>query len=205
MSLQYMQDVAVPKVIEQEGGVDNILWDTDLDSARADSERIMSAYYRTVVPRIQPVATEERFEMFFPGVEVPIIGYVDVRDARPHPRHEDGQAGITHGEALVAATGQALRPGPSACRSSTTACRRAKTPTIVTALESEDMVVPVPTEAQARNMAHTVKAAADYIEYLLATHGPEEEWPALGAVPDFTRTILPCNFCCWREGCPAWA
>jgi RecB family exonuclease len=77
---QYMGDVAVPKVLEEEGGEDNILWDTDLNTAHKDSERIMSAYYRLVVPRIQPVGTEERFEMFFPGIEVPIIGYVDVRD-----------------------------------------------------------------------------------------------------------------------------
>jgi hypothetical protein len=82
---------------------------------------------------------------------------------------------------------------------------RAKTPTIVTGLESEDMVVPVPTVAQAENMARTVKAATDYIEYLLGTYGTDTEWPALGAVPDFTRNMLPCDFCGWREGCPAWA
>jgi hypothetical protein len=82
---------------------------------------------------------------------------------------------------------------------------RAKTPTIVTALESDAMVVPVPTEAQVRNMEHTIRSAAQYIEYLLATHGPDDDWPALGAVPDFSRTLLPCNFCSWREGCPAWA
>jgi hypothetical protein len=78
-AVQYMGDVAVPKVIEQEGGEDNVLWDTDLNTAHADSERIMSAYYRLVVPRIQPVGTEERFEIRVAGVDPPIIGYVDVR------------------------------------------------------------------------------------------------------------------------------
>ena len=82
---------------------------------------------------------------------------------------------------------------------------RAKTPTIVTGLESADMIVPVPTEAQGVYMARTIRAAADQIEYYLATYGVEEEWPALGAVPDFTRNMLPCDFCGWREGCPAWS
>jgi hypothetical protein len=55
-------------------------------------------------------------------------------------------------------------------------------------------------------MENTIRAAAAYIEHLIATYGTtENEWPALGAVPDFTRNMLPCDFCGWREGCPAWA
>ena len=78
-AVQYLQDEAVPKVLEEEGGVENIIWDTGLDESRKDAERIMAAYYNTVVPRIQPVGVEERFEILVPGVEVPLIGYVDVR------------------------------------------------------------------------------------------------------------------------------
>jgi hypothetical protein len=203
-AVQYYGDVAVPKVLEQEGGADNIEWDTDVNAAAADGERIMSAYYNLVVPRIQPVATEERFEMFFPGVEVPVIGFVDVRDAGRILDTKTGKQASRKVKPSWQLQGRLYaqaRQMPVEYHS----ISRAKTPTIVTALESEEMVVPPPTEAQARNMEHTIKAAADYIEYLLATHGPEDDWPALGAVPDFSRTLLPCNFCSWREGCPAWA
>ena len=169
-AVQFMQDVAVPKVIEEEGGVENILWDSDLDTARSDSERIMSAYYRSVVPRIQPVATEERFEMFFPGVEVPIIGFVDVERGKTdmdiegtsrcpsHHRYQDGQAGHAQGQTVLAASGPPVRAGPP-LPVEYHSVSRAKTPTIVTGLESADMVVDIPTDAQARNMERTVKAA----------------------------------------------
>jgi hypothetical protein len=203
-AVQYLQDEAVPKVLEEEGGEDEIVWDTGLDPARKDAERIMSAYYRGVVPRIQPVGVEERFEMLFPGIEVPIIGYVDVRD---ETRILDTKTGknatktVKPSWMLQGRLYAQARQMPVEYHS----ISRAKTPTIITGLESADMIVPIPTEGQAKNMIHTVKAAADYIEYLLQTYGTEEEWPALGAVPDFTRNMLPCNFCGYREGCPAWA
>lgn len=204
-AVQFLQDEAVPKVIEEEGGVDNILWDNDLDFARSDAERIMSAYYRTVVPRIQPAGVEERFEIRVPGVGVPVIGYVDTREVARVIDTKTGKQAVRKVKPSWELQGrlyaQALNL-PVEYHS----VSRAKTPTIVTALESADMVVEPPTEAQARNMAHTLKAAADYIEYLIATHGTTEtDWPALGAVPDWSRNMLPCNFCGWREGCPAWA
>ena len=217
-AVQYLQDEAVPKVIEEEGGVDNILWDNDLDFARSDAERVMSAYYRHVVPRIQPVGTEERFEIRVPGVEVPVIGYVDVRSGMEVEM--DTTSVWVADRVIDTKTGkQATRKvKPSwelqgrlyaqalALPVEYHSVSRAKTPTIVTALESADMVVPVPTEKQAANMAFTIRAAADYIEYLIRTYGTtENDWPALGAVPDWSRNMLPCNFCGWREGCPAWA
>lgn len=216
-AIQYLGDVAVPKVLEESGGVDEIAWDSDLDTARSDSERITTAYYRTIVPRIQPVGVEERFEMRIPGVEVPVIGYVDVRSG--HEVEMDTTSLWFPDRVIDTKSGkQATRKVKPSWQLQGRlyaqalnlpveyhSISRAKTPTIITAMESADMVVDVPTEAQARNMEHTVRAAAEYIEYLLATHGTEEDWPALGAVPDFSRTLLPCNFCSWREGCPAWA
>jgi RecB family exonuclease len=205
-ALQYLQDAAVPKVLEEEGGEENVMWDegSGVDNARSESERITTAYYRTVVPRIQPAGVEERFDIYVPGVEVPIIGYVDVRDKDRIIDSKTGKQATRRVKPSWQLQGRLYaqaRKMPVEFHS----ISRAKTPTIVTGLESADMVVNIPTDGQARNMAHTLKAAADMIEYYLATYGTEQEWPALGAVPDFTRTILPCDFCGWREGCPAWA
>lgn len=204
-AIQFLQDVAVPKVLEENGGVDEIMWDNDLDLARHDGERITAAYYRHVVPRIQPVGVEERFEIRVEGVEVPVIGFVDTRDPdRIYDVKSGKQASrkVKPSWELQGRLYAQARMMPVEYHS----VSRAKTPTIVTALESADMTVHPPTETQARNMAFTIKSAAEYIEYLLAKHGAtEEDWPTLGSIPDFSRTILPCTYCGWKDGCPAWA
>jgi len=50
-----------------------------------------------------------------------------------------------------------------------------------------------------------VNTAADLIRHFLDTYGLDDEWPTWGAIPDFSRNILPCDFCGWRQGCPAWS
>jgi hypothetical protein len=201
--VQFHGDVAVPKVLEDEGGVDNIRWDTNLDTARSDSERITSAYAHTVMPRIQPVGTEFKFDIDVDDVPVPIIGYVDVWDADRTLDTKTGKQAVQkikpswrlQGSLYAWATGR-----PTEYHS----ISRAKTPRIVTALESADMVVPPPNEQQGAHMRHLFRLAAAQISFYYSQYG-DEGWPASGAVPDFTRNMLPCDYCGWRKGCPAWA
>lgn len=202
--VQYLGDVAVPKVLEEEGGVDNIRWDTDPNTAHKDSERITSAYAYVVMPRIQPVGTEFKFELDVEGLPVPVIGYVDVWDAERTIDTKTGKQAVSkvkpswqlQGRLYSLATGR-----PTEYHS----VSRAKTPKIVTALESAEMVVPVPSADQAANMGTLFQNAAAQISYYMHEYGLEREWPALGATPDFTRNMLPCDFCGWRAGCPAWS
>ena len=202
---QYLGDVAVPKVLEEEGGVENIRWDTNLDTAHKDAERITAAYAHVVMPRIQPVGTEFKFELDdIPGVPVPIIGYVDVWDADRTIDTKTGKQAVSkikpswalQGRLYAHATGR-----PTEYHS----ISRAKTPKIVTGLESESMVVPVPTGTQFLHMQQLFELAASQVSYFMTEYGYEREWPATGAVPDFTRNLLPCDFCAWKVGCPAWA
>lgn len=205
-ALAYLHDVAVPKVIEEEGGEDNIKWDdgSGLDSARREGDRITSAYYRTVVPRIQPVSTEQRFEITVPGVEVPVIGYTDIQDAHRNIDTKSGKNAVKkvkpswmlQGRIYAYATRKPVEFH---------SISRAKTPTIVTALESDAMTVPVPSAEQMKNTEMVIATAADLIRYFLATYGTDETWPTWGATPDFTRNMLPCDFCGYRKDCPAWA
>ena len=202
-AIQYLHDVAVPKVLEEEGGEENIVWDTTVEDARSDAERITSAYYRQVVPRIQPQATEGRFEIQIPGVEVPVIGYIDVQETnRVIDTKTDKQASRKvkpswqlQGRLYSFASGK-----PTEYHS----ISRAKTPTIVTALESSEMVVEIPTNSQMENLTHLVQTSAALIRIFLTQFGLDEEWPTWGSIPDFSRNILPCDFCGWRQGCPAW-
>lgn len=42
-------------------------------------------YHQVVSPRIVPLVVEERFEIWVPGVGIPIVGYVDVIDGAQSP------------------------------------------------------------------------------------------------------------------------
>src|SRR5262249_42922875 len=203
-AVQYLQDVAVPQVLEEEGGADWIRWDTSLDEARGDAHRITGAYYYSVVPQIQPVATEERFEIQIDGVEVPLIGYIDVEDEHRVLDTKTGRAAARKVKPSWQLQGRLYsfaRQKPTEFHS----ISKARTPTIVTALESDQMVVGVPTPDQQENTARLVRTAADLIRHFLNTFGVEEEWPEWGAAPDFSRNILPCSFCGWATDCKAWA
>lgn len=199
---QYLQDAAVPKVLEGEGGVENIRWDTNLDTARYDAERMTAAYMHNVVPRIQPAGVEARFEIAV-GLPIPVIGYVDAWDTQRTLDTKTGKQAASkvkpswqlQGRLYAYATGR-----PTEYHS----ISRAKTPKIVTALESAEMVVPVPNEGQFENMSHLFRTAFEQISYYWERHGTEEDWPTFGAVPDFTRNMLPCDYCGWRVNCPAW-
>lgn len=201
--IQYLHDAAVPKVLEDEGGEENIRWDTNLTKARGDAERMTSAYTQMIVPRIQPVGTEFKFELDVERVPVPIIGYVDLWDEYRTIDTKTGKQAATkikpswrlQGGLYAWATGR-----PTEFHS----ISRAQQPRIVTALESDELIVAPPSEAQGEHMAHIFRLAAATISFYYSQFGTEG-WPATGAVPDYTRNILPCDFCGWRKGCPAWA
>ena len=205
-ALQYFHDVAVPKVIEENGGIDNIAWDdpTKPEACVSDAERVTTAYYRHVVPRIQPTATEQKFTIEVPGVEVPVIGYIDTQEEE---RNLDTKTGRSASRKVKPSWQLQGRMYSFATQKPTEyhSVSRAKTPTIVTAVESADMIVPVPTEQQMDEFVRLVNTAADLIRHFLDTYGLDDEWPTWGAIPDFSRNILPCDFCGWRQGCPAWS
>jgi hypothetical protein len=204
-AVQYLHDVAVPEILEKEGGEDWIAWDTNLEDARSDATRITSAYYRTVVPRIQPTKVEEKFAIEVPEVEVPVIGYVDVQD---EGRVIDTKTGKQVSKKIKPSWQLQGRMYSFATQKPTEfhSISRAKTPTIATPLEhGEQMVVPVPSPGQMAEFTRIVQQAAALIRYFLDRYGLDQEWPTWGAIPDFSRTILPCDFCGWRQGCPAWS
>ena len=205
--VEFLQDEGVPKVLEEAGGADEVAWDSgDVEKGvavlRNDSERILSAYRHTVTERIQPVAVEQKFSI--PAEPVPVIGYLDTCtvDNRVIDTKTGGQVARKlkpswqlQGVLYSAATGW-----PAEYHS----ISRAKTPSICTALESDEMTVwPNPVEAQ--NVLATAKTVADMIAYLYTTLGPDQPWPTLGRFADWSMTFSPCTNCGWRKVCPAWA
>jgi hypothetical protein len=207
--VEYLGDAAVPKVLEEAGGKDEVRWDTEgdttmaVDRARSDAERILSAYHTSVLPRIQPTAVEQRFEWRPAGLPVPMIGYLDVisDDARIVDTKTGKQVsrrvkpswqlqGLTYANATTL---------PVEFHS----ISRAKTPSICTPLESDEMIIN-PQAQQAENLKKLILMAADQIEYYMNRFGPDEEWPSLGRLADWSQNLLPCNMCAWKSDCPAW-
>jgi hypothetical protein len=205
--ITYLHDEGIPRVLAQQEveSPDDIRWDKgdSLDTARADAERITTAYGKTVMPRIQPTGTDFKFELEVEHVPVPVIGYVDVWDDLRTVDTKTGKQAVSkvkpswrlQGSLYAWATGR-----PTEYHS----ISRAANPKIVTALESDELVVPVPSENQGKNIQHILRLATAQISFYYSQYGDEEDWPATGAIPDWTRNMLPCSYCGWAAGCPAW-
>ena len=148
------------------------------------------------------MAVEQKFSI--PAEPVPIIGYLDT--CTDDNRVIDTKTGKQVSKKLKpswqiqAVLYSAATGWPAEYHS----ISRAKTPTICTALESDEMTV-WPNEIEARNVLHTAKTVADLIAYLYTTLGPDEPWPTMGRFADWSMSFSPCTNCGWRKVCPAWA
>ena len=210
--IQYLQDAAVPKVLDEAGGKDEIRWDVEgdttmaVDRARSDSERITSAYHTVVTPRIQPAKVEQRIEWRLPGdfLPVPVIGYLDtitvddrIVDTKTSKAVSKKVKPSWQMQGLVYANATGM---PVEFHS----ISRAQTPSICTPVESEEMVIG-PNVKQAENLVNLIHLLTDQIEWMWHRYGPDEEWPATGRLADWSQNLLPCRMCAWQSDCPAWA
>jgi len=217
--IQYLQDEAVPKVLEENGGADEIAWD-DNDSVkgvkllRTDSERLLSAYHTTVVQRIQPVSLEEKLTLSDPRLPVDLIGYIDVKAG--YALEDSGPTDWIADRVIDTKTGKQsaskLKPSwmlqgdlyaamtqlPVEYHS----ISRAKVPKINTGLESSELIVH-PNAVRTSNIINTAAQIAKMIAWMYGTYGPDETWPTLGRFADYSMSFSPCTMCGWRTTCPA--
>ena len=217
--VQYLQDEAVPKVLEEHGGADEISWDADtaakgVEVARRDSERMLVRYHESVVPRIQPVAIDKQYEISSPSLIVPLIGYIDVL-AGNEVHQPSGPEWIAD-RVLDPKTGKQsvskLKPSwqlQATLYGAMTglpveyhSISRAATPKITTALESVDMVF-TPSEVKTLNVIKSAASISRMIAWLYTTLGPDETWPTMGRFADWSMSFSPCTNCGWRSVCPA--
>jgi len=217
--VEYLQDVGVPKVLEEQGGADEISWDSNdpvkgVDLLRRDSERILIRYHEDVVPRLQPIALEEELYIRDPRLPVPIIGYVDVRTG--YELELDTVSQWVADRIIDTKTGKQsvskLKPSwmlQATIYSAMTnlpveyhSISRAATPKITTGLQSADMVF-TPNEVKAENVIKSAAQIAHMIAWLYTTYGPDETWPTMGRFADWSMSFSPCTNCGWRKVCPA--
>jgi hypothetical protein len=208
--ITYLEDAAVPKVLEEAGGASEVKWDVAgdpamaVDRARSDATRLTSAYHHNVLPRIQPAAVEQRFEWRPPGFEVPVIGYIDV--ITDDHRIVDTKTGkqvskkIKPSWQLQGLTYANARQLPVEFHS----ISRAKTPSIATPLEAGDDMIVRPQAQQAANLIALIRLMMDRMRFYYERYGLDEEWPAEGRLADWSQNLLPCKMCAWQKDCPAW-
>ena len=217
--VEYLQDVGVPKVLEEQGGAEEISWDSGdavkgVDLLRRDSERILIRYHEDVVPRIQPVSLEEQLYIHDPRLRVPIIGYIDVRSA--YEMVMDNTSVWVPDRVIDTKTGKQsvskLKPSwmlQATIYSAMTnlpveyhSISRAKVPKITTGLESSDMVF-TPNEVKTENVIRSASQIAEMIAWMYSTYGPDETWPTMGRFADWSMSFSPCTNCGYRKECPA--
>jgi len=201
--IEYLQDEGWPKVVADDGGVDEIRWDDGQtpDDGRRDAERMTSAYYKLVVPRVQPITAEQKFSVRVPNVQVPIIGYIDqeteteiidTKTGKQVQRRPDG------GWRFQGRIYQLVSLKPVHFHS----VSRAKTPSIQTPLDSEEMVVSLNRRQNEATQA-IVQDFAAQVEFFMERYGPENPWPQTGLFNSL-RGGDACNFCGFRKTCIAW-
>lgn len=201
--VEFLQDEAWPAAVEDDGGVEEIRWDDGLspDDHRRDAERMTSAYYKLVVPRVQPIQAEQKFQVWVPGVQVPLIGYldqetetevIDTKTGRQVQRKPDGKWRF-QGRVYQLAKGKPVHFH---------SISRAKTPGIQTPLDSEAMAI-MPDAAQMAETRRIVQDFAAQVEFYMNRYGPDEPWPQMGLFNSL-RGGDCCAFCGYRKYCPAW-
>lgn len=199
--LDSYQEEIFPHVIkdEQERAGAEVLWDTSPDKARNRGRVMLSEYHGTVAPRVQPEAVELRIEADF-GLPVPVIGRFDVRRAASLIDVKTGrQATRKPKEAWrIQASVYGRAENKPVEFHSLAATTKTEKVTIVTPLESEDMLVH-PTLAERIEIARSVRVISDLACFFMAKYGTDTAWPTLG-----TLHTWACDYCGFRKDCPAW-
>jgi hypothetical protein len=190
---------AVRDEIEAAGGISEVLWeDTSPIEIVDQGARLVYAYHEQVAPTVQPTAVQEWFETEIAGIELPIVGKIDVlrevsvidgktgraKKSKPEP-HWRLQGGIY--------MRVAQRPMEWHLRTKT------KTPAVYTPENEPGLRIEL-TAGEIDLTERKVRSYWDLIVHYMSTYGPYEPWPT--SAPDYGWA---CSNCWYKPGCSWWA
>jgi len=191
VALQRLQG-AWDDVIEKEGDPE---WKQPPSDVLTNSSLMVSSYLESEAPKVQPLATEQRFEETIPEIPVPVVGYVDCetksailetkttarKETKPKPRWK-----------LQAKVYQLSLRKPVMHQIVT----RQATPKIYTPESEPGLLTPVADPDQTvLIMQRAVATLNDYY----ARWGADEPWPPNGIFSDYL-----CSYCAFVPKCVAW-
>ena len=196
----YADDGFIRVVVdEQEKANEEILWDTGPEQARDRGKAILAAYQHTVAGRIQPTAVETMIAHDF-GAAVPVIGRFDVEreasviDVKTGKRKQSTPKPSWRVQAGVYSEARGKPVEFHSCSATTST----STPTIVTPLESEALLVQ-PSPAERSEMRARIRAIESVACLYMKIYGADLPWPTQGVWHEWA-----CSYCGFRSGCPAW-
>jgi CRISPR/Cas system-associated exonuclease Cas4 (RecB family) len=199
--VDYFRDLAFSQVIAEdlEQTAQEPAWDTDFETARERGALMLAAYANTVAPRIQPIATEQEIRVDI-GLPVPVIGFIDVeteltvidlksgKKKRSKPKEDWRIQAAVYGHARQ-------KPVEFHTLSATVATNAVS---IVTPLEAPELLC-APSAPERQAQINTLHQLSKMACFYMATIGPDDPWPTLGRWHDWA-----CDYCSFRETCPAW-
>jgi hypothetical protein len=185
---------------EQEKSGSEMFWDTSLDDARSRGKLMLASYHNFVAPRIQPLAVETVISVDM-GLPVPVEGRFDIEREESVIDLKSGKRATYKPKEdwLIQAAVYGAARNKLVEFHSISATEKTSKVTIVTPLESEEMLVN-PTLSERAEQTKTLRALSEMACFYMATFGPDEPWPTFGRFHNWA-----CSFCGFRGDCPAWA
>ena len=195
--VDFFDDEAWPSTIEDDGGVDNIVWHSrSHDDARTTGRMMITAYHESVAVRVQPTAVEKEYRLEVDGLAVPLVGKLDVETDGPSIDVKTSSRRTTTLKPSWWLQGwiYSLFTQKHIDWHVITSVRHPET---ITPLESGALRQYTSPEIR-ENTIDTVKRLASMANALYVKFGPDEPWPTTGIAHGV------CSWCGFRPNCPAW-
>lgn len=188
----------VDELVDEAGGDGEVRWESSSHAkVKDEGVKLVQAYREQAAPGVQPVAVEERFDLFVDEVPVPVIGYIDVvEQARMIDEKTASRKSTVPNGQQAAQFGvyQLAKPLPLHMH----LCTKTKTPGVFTPAEEPGLEVPFSAERNAR----TVRWVQNTVQAILADYhkfGLEGPWPG-----SHTLAQSPCGWCSFKANDCAW-
>lgn len=173
-----------------------VVWGSDSpDKLRERGKMMVDAYYDTVALTINPVAVEQRFEETIPGVDVPIVGYVDLETPHVLIERKTSKTKVSKPKPtwrFQARIYQLIHRKPVEWHVIT----KQATPQIVTGQMEDGLILPV---TSADTTVWMIQGVVSGLNDLYLRYGPDSPWPTTGFFHDWA-----CSYCSFVNKCPAW-
>jgi CRISPR/Cas system-associated exonuclease Cas4 (RecB family) len=195
--ISHYHDQVWPDVIDEYGGAGEVIWDDKPEDVRHRGATMVEAYHPTV-PRLEPAAVEERFELDL-GLPVPIVGFIDLTQKHGRPSidlktRDKREYKMQSKWRVQARVYQLAAPLPVEFHIVT----RNTSPSVVTGLEYPALVEHYNQKLSGR-MRGRLELALSEMNHWYATLGPDETWPTRGLSHSWA-----CGYCGFRKYCPEW-
>jgi hypothetical protein len=184
------------QIEEQQEYGGEVEWDDKQDACLANTVAMVGMYHGTVMPRVQPLAVEEKLDIDV-GLPISMIGYTDVRTTNvivDYKTTKQARQAVKPDWQLQARIYGMARNLP-------VDFHIVSPKKVITPLEFPALSV-IPTAPQKVSTLSMVQELGLRANRYMVEYGPFETWPTFGAIYEqYNKPI--CGYCGWANTCPA--